>query len=147
MTQPTVSKHWRNTQNEGRDGQKKKIGKSNERKGKVKRGQDEEVNGQAGRGVARPHTGRHGSDDATGSQYSSMSLYAQRCTHRSRRRSQAMRVCVCVLRLLLGLRTQYCGVHGECQGSDSVDCRRRAGSCAGVGRLTLLRSPLVSKVK
>ena len=40
----------------GRDGQKKKIGKANERKGKVKRGKDE-VNGQGGRGVPRPHTG------------------------------------------------------------------------------------------
>ena len=39
------------------DGQKKKIGKANERKGKVKRGKDEEVNGQGGRGVPRPHTG------------------------------------------------------------------------------------------
>jgi len=29
-----------------RDGQKKKIGKANERKGKVKRAKDEEVNGQ-----------------------------------------------------------------------------------------------------
>ena len=41
----------------GRDGQKKKIGKANERKGKVKGGKDEEVNGQKGRGVPRPHTG------------------------------------------------------------------------------------------
>ena len=31
------------------DGQKKKIGKANERKGKVKRGKDEEVNGQGGK--------------------------------------------------------------------------------------------------
>ena len=37
----------------------KKIGKANERKGKVKRGKDEEVNGQGGRGVPRLHTGRH----------------------------------------------------------------------------------------
>jgi len=27
------------------------------KKGKVKRGKDEEVNGQGGRGVPRPHTG------------------------------------------------------------------------------------------
>jgi len=32
--------------------------KANERKRKVKRGKDEEVNGQRGRGVPRPHTGR-----------------------------------------------------------------------------------------
>ena len=38
------------------DGQKKKIGKANERKGKVKRGKDEEVNGQGGkRGAPAPH--------------------------------------------------------------------------------------------
>ena len=42
-----------------RDGQKKKIGKANERKGKEKRGKDEEVNGQGGRRVPRPHTGLH----------------------------------------------------------------------------------------
>ena len=40
----------------GRDGQNKKIDKANERKGKVKRGKDD-VNGQGGRGVPRPHTG------------------------------------------------------------------------------------------
>ena len=33
----------------GRYGQKKKIGKANKRKGKVKRGKDEEVNGQGGK--------------------------------------------------------------------------------------------------
>jgi len=38
----------------GRDGQKKKIGKANERKGKVKGEKD----GQGGRGVPQPHTGR-----------------------------------------------------------------------------------------
>jgi len=37
------------------DGQKKKIGKANERK--LKMGKDEEVNGQGERGVPRPHTG------------------------------------------------------------------------------------------
>ena len=40
----------------GRDGQKKKIGKANERKGKVKGEKDEEVNGQGGkRGAPAPH--------------------------------------------------------------------------------------------
>jgi len=34
-------------------------GKANERKGKVKRGKDEEVNGQGGKRVPRPHTGLH----------------------------------------------------------------------------------------
>jgi len=48
---------WDYSGRKGRDGQKKKISKANERKGKVKRGKDEEVNGQGGRGVPRPHTG------------------------------------------------------------------------------------------
>jgi len=39
------------------DGQKKKISKANERKRKVKRGKDDEVNGQGEKGVPRPHTG------------------------------------------------------------------------------------------
>ena len=39
------------------DGQKKKIGKAHERKGKVKGGKDEEVNGQGGRGVPGPTRG------------------------------------------------------------------------------------------
>ena len=40
----------------GRDGQKKKIGKANERKRKVKGGKDEEVNGQGGKkGASAPH--------------------------------------------------------------------------------------------
>jgi len=39
-----------------RDGQKKKIGKANERKGKVKRGKDGEVNGRGGkRGAPAPY--------------------------------------------------------------------------------------------
>jgi len=38
----------------GRDGQKTKISKANERKRKVKKGKDEEVNGQGGE--PRPHT-------------------------------------------------------------------------------------------
>ena len=48
---------WDYSGRKGRDGQKKKIGKANKRKGKVQRGKDEEVNGQGGRGVPRPHTG------------------------------------------------------------------------------------------
>ena len=47
---------WDYSGRKGRDGQKKKIGKANERKGKVKRGKDEEVNGQGGkRGAPAPH--------------------------------------------------------------------------------------------
>jgi len=39
-------------------GQKKKISKPNERKGKVKRGKADEVNGQGGkRGAPAPHGG------------------------------------------------------------------------------------------
>ena len=48
---------WDCSGRKGRDGQKKKIDKAKERKEKVKRGKDEEVNGQGGRGVPRPHTG------------------------------------------------------------------------------------------
>jgi len=36
---------WDYSGRKGRDGQKKKIGKASERKGKVKRAKDEEVNG------------------------------------------------------------------------------------------------------
>ena len=55
---------WDYSGRKGRDGQKKKIGKANERKGKIKRGKDEEVNGQGGkRGAPAPHaagkTDRH----------------------------------------------------------------------------------------
>jgi len=57
----------------------------NERKGKVKRGKDEEVNGQGGRRVARPHTGQSpdidGSNVATASQGVHQSL--TRIFHRS----------------------------------------------------------------
>ena len=49
---------WDYSGRKGRDRQKKKIGKANERKGKVKRGKDEEVNGQKGRGVPQPNMGR-----------------------------------------------------------------------------------------
>ena len=46
---------WDYSGKTGRDGQKKKIGKANERKGKVKRAKDEEVNGQGGkRGAPDP---------------------------------------------------------------------------------------------
>ena len=42
------------------DGQKKKIGKANERKGKVKRGKDDKVNRQGGkRGAPAPHGAKH----------------------------------------------------------------------------------------
>jgi len=47
---------WDYSGRKGRDGQKKKIGKAKERKEKVKRGKDEEVNGQGGkRGAPAPH--------------------------------------------------------------------------------------------
>ena len=47
---------WDYSGRKGRDGQKKKIGKANESKEKVKRGKDEEVNGQGGkRGAPAPH--------------------------------------------------------------------------------------------
>jgi len=48
---------WDYSGRKERGGQKKKISKASERKRKVKRGKDEEVNGQGGRGVPRPHTG------------------------------------------------------------------------------------------
>jgi len=44
---------WDYSGRKGRDGQKKKIGKANERKGKVKGGKMD----KGGRGVPRPHTG------------------------------------------------------------------------------------------
>jgi len=47
---------WDYSGRKGRDGQKKKIGKANERKRNVKGGKDEEVNGQEGkRGALAPH--------------------------------------------------------------------------------------------
>jgi len=47
---------WDYSGRKGRDGQKKRIGKANKRKGKVKGGKDEEVNGQGGkRGAPAPH--------------------------------------------------------------------------------------------
>jgi len=48
---------WDYSGRKGRDGQKKKIGKANERKGKVKRGKDEEVNGQGEEGFPGPTRG------------------------------------------------------------------------------------------
>jgi len=50
---------WDYSGRKGRNGQKKQIGNANERKGKVKKGKDEEVNGKGGRGVPRPHTGQY----------------------------------------------------------------------------------------
>jgi len=41
---------WDYSGRKGRDGQKKKICKANERKGKVKKTKDDEVNGQGERG-------------------------------------------------------------------------------------------------
>ena len=55
---------WGYSGRKGRDGQKKKIGKANERRGKVKGRKDEEVNGQGGRGVPQPHTGGLDGHDA-----------------------------------------------------------------------------------
>ena len=56
---PTTSgleMEWAYSGRKGRDGQKKKIGKANERKRKVKGEKDEEVNGQGGkRGALAPH--------------------------------------------------------------------------------------------
>jgi len=47
---------WDYSGRKGRDGQKKKIVKANERKGKVKRGKDEDVNGHGEkRGALDPH--------------------------------------------------------------------------------------------
>ena len=48
---------WDYSGRKGRDGQKKKIGKANERKRKVKEGKDEEVNGQEGKGGPDPTRG------------------------------------------------------------------------------------------
>jgi len=47
---------WDYSGRKGRDGQKKKISKASERKREVKRGKDEEVNGQGEkRGASAPH--------------------------------------------------------------------------------------------
>ena len=48
---------WDYSGRKGRDGQKKKIGKANERKRKVKGRKDQEVNGQGGNGCPGPTRG------------------------------------------------------------------------------------------
>jgi len=50
---------WDYSGRKGRDGQKKIIGKANEKRkrGKKKRAKDEEVNGQGGKRVPRAHAG------------------------------------------------------------------------------------------
>jgi len=48
---------WDYSGRKGRDGQKKKTGKANERKRKVKGGKDEEVNGQGEEGCPGPTRG------------------------------------------------------------------------------------------
>jgi len=52
---------WDDSGRKGRDGQKKKTGKANEKREKVNRAKDEEVNRQgrkkAGKGVPRLHVG------------------------------------------------------------------------------------------
>ena len=56
-TTSSLETEWDYSGRKEKDGQKKRIGIANERKGKVKGGKDEEVNGQGGRGVPRPHAG------------------------------------------------------------------------------------------
>ena len=52
----SLETEWDYSRTKERDGQKKKTGEANERKGKVNRGKDEEVNGQGGkRGALAPH--------------------------------------------------------------------------------------------
>ena len=63
-TTSSLETEWDYSGRKGRDGQKKKIGKAKERREKVKRGKDEEVNEQGGRGVPRPHTVHLPSDSA-----------------------------------------------------------------------------------
>jgi len=53
---------WDYSGRKGRDGQKKKIGKANERKRKVTGGKDKEINGQGRkRGAPAPH--KHNTTD------------------------------------------------------------------------------------
>jgi len=52
---PSLETEWDYSGRKGRDGQKKKISKANKRKKKVKRGKDEEVNGQGEEGCPAPH--------------------------------------------------------------------------------------------
>ena len=55
-TTSSLEAEWDYSGRKGRDGQKKKIGKANERKEKVKRGKDEKVNEQGWkRGAPAPH--------------------------------------------------------------------------------------------
>ena len=59
---PTTSgleTEWDYSGRKGRDGQKKKIGKANERKEKVKGEKMRKKMDKGGRGVTRPHTGRY----------------------------------------------------------------------------------------
>jgi len=57
---------WDYSGRKGRDGQKKKIGKANERKGKVKKTKDDKVYGQGKKGrVPWPHTGHSHSNDSS----------------------------------------------------------------------------------
>jgi len=46
----SLDTEWDYSGRKGRDGKKKKIGKANERKRKVKRAKDEEVNGEGEKG-------------------------------------------------------------------------------------------------
>jgi len=57
---PAWKLEWDYSGRKGRDGQQKKIGKANERKGKVKtKTRDDEENGQGEKGrVPRPHRGQ-----------------------------------------------------------------------------------------
>ena len=53
----SLETEWDYSGRKRRDGQKKKISKANKRKGKVKRGKDEEVNGQWGKEGCLAHMG------------------------------------------------------------------------------------------
>ena len=79
---------WDYSGRKGRDGQKKKIGKANERKRKViKGGKDEEVHGQGGKRVPRPHTGRLTWEEAEATVVDRHQSLAQRTHVESRIRS------------------------------------------------------------
>ena len=56
----------------GKGGQKKKIGKANERKGKVKRAKDEEVNGQGEEGCPGPTQGHRSLEMLIGIYYTAV---------------------------------------------------------------------------
>jgi len=72
---------WDYSSRKGRDGQKKKIGKANERKEKVKRGKDEEVNGHGGRGVPRSHTGAVRAENIAINILVSCAVYGKYCRY------------------------------------------------------------------